>query len=233
MEELRFEDRREAGRRLAGVLSRKADLREPTVVLGIPRGGVIVAAEVADTLSVPLDIIIARKVRAPRQPELGLGAVVDGDHIAVINKELVRRVGASPDYLRREIAAQGEEIDRRLGYFRRGRPALEVAGKTVIVVDDGIATGLTFRAALEGLRMRNPRRLVAAAPVAAPESLEMVKGFADEAVCLSTPAAFLSVGFWYRDFSQVSDEEVEAILRRRWRRMESPAPCRAPECPPP
>jgi len=233
MEDVTFKDRRDAGRRLAGVLSERVNPREPTLVLGIPRGGVVVAAEIADALSAPLDVIIARKVRAPHQPELGIGAVVDGDHLAVINKELVRAVGATPEYLRREIAAQGEEIDRCLRFYRQNRPALEVAGKTVIVVDDGIATGFTFRAALEVLRKRNPGRLVAAAPVAAPDSLEMVKAFADEAVCLSTPVAFVAVGYWYRNFNQVSDEEVAAILHRGWSRIQSPSLCQTPGCPPP
>lgn len=218
MENIIFKDRRDAGRRLASALSKRIDLREPIVVLGIPRGGVVVADEVADALSAPLDVIIARKVRAPHRPELGIGAVVNGDHISVINKELVRAVGASPEYLSREIGIQGEEIDRRLGFYRDNRPALGAAGKIGILVDDGIATGFTFRAALEGLRQRNPGRLVAAAPVAAPDSLEMIKAFADEVVCLSTPVSFLAVGYWYRNFKEVSDGEVMEILRRNWGR---------------
>jgi predicted phosphoribosyltransferase len=144
MEDLIFKDRREAGRKLASALAKRIDSQEPTVVLGIPRGGVVVAAEVANDLSAPLDVIIARKVRAPNRPELGIGAVVNGNHIPVINKELARAVGATPGYLSREIAIQGEEIDRRLGVYRDNRPALEVAGRTVVVVDDGIATGFTF-----------------------------------------------------------------------------------------
>jgi predicted phosphoribosyltransferase len=221
MENIIFKDRRDAGQRLGSVLSKRIDSQEPRVVLGIPRGGIVVAAEVADALSAQLDVIIARKVRAPRQPELGIGAVVNGDHISVINKELARAVGATPEYLSREIATQGEEIDRRLSFYRDNRPALGVAEKTVIMVDDGIATGFTFRAALEGLRQRNPGRLVAAVPVAAPDSLEMVKAFADEVVCLMTPVSFLAVGYWYRNFNQVSDEEVVDILRRNWSRNQS------------
>jgi predicted phosphoribosyltransferase len=221
MEDLIFKDRREAGRKLTSALAKRIDSQEPTVVLGIPRGGVVVAAEVANDLSAPLDVIIARKVRAPNRPELGIGAVVNGNHIPVINKELARAVGATPGYLSREIAIQGEEIDRRLGVYRDNRPALEVAGRTVVVVDDGIATGFTFRAALEGLRQRNSGRLVAAVPVAAPEGFEMIKAFADEAVCLSTPVSFLAVGYWYQNFDQVSDEEVVGILRRNWSRNQS------------
>jgi putative phosphoribosyl transferase len=221
MESIIFKDRRDAGRRLASVLSKRIDPEEPTVVLGIPRGGLVVAAEVAEALAAPLDVVIARKVRAPGQPELGIGAVVNGDHIPVINKELALAVGATPGYLSREITIQGEEIDRRLRFYRDNRPELEVAGRTVVVVDDGIATGFTFRAALEGLRQRNPGRLVAAAPVGASDSMEMIKAFADEIICLSTPVSFLAVGYWYRNFDQVSDEKVVEILRRNWSRNQS------------
>lgn len=213
-----FEDRRGAGRQLGIALSKKEDANTPLLVLGIPRGGLVVADEVAKALSVPLDVIIARKLRAPFQPELGIGAVVDGDHICIINEDLVRAVGATPDYLKREIAYQKEEIERRLRFYRNDRPAPEIAGRTVIVVDDGIATGYTFRAALEGLRQRQPVRLVAAAPVAALDSAEMLSAFADEVVCLNTPESFMAVGAWYRNFDQVSDEEAVAILRRNWSR---------------
>ncbi len=216
MEGTSFEDRHDAGRQLAARISRHPYAKKQPVVLGIPRGGVVVAAEVAEALSAPLDVIIARKIRAPYQPELGIGAVVDGAHTTVLNQELVRTVGASPDYLDREIAYQSKEIDRRLQYYRGDRPGIEVAGKTVIIVDDGIATGYTFRAALEGLRQRKPSRLVAAAPVAARDTAKMLTAFADELVCLSTPFGFMAVGQWYRNFEQVSDEEVVAILQRNW-----------------
>jgi len=208
-----FENRREAGRQLATAIIKRGYRGENTLVLGIPRGGLLVADEVAKTLSATLDVIIARKLRAPHQPELGIGAVVDGDHI-LLNEELVRSTGASQDYLNREIAFQKEEVEGRLRFYRGGRPAPEVAGKTVIVVDDGIATGYTLRASLESLRQRHPDRLVAAAPVAARDSVEMLKAFADEVVCLNTPPSFFAVGAWYRDFDQVGDEEAVAILRR-------------------
>ncbi len=213
-ETAKFKDRSDAGRKLTAVLFNKIESREPKVVLGIPRGGVIVAAEVASGLSAPLDVVIARKIRAPYQPELGIGAVVNGAHISIINEELARRVGATPDYLRREIAIQEEEIDQRLAAFREGRPPLDISGKTVVVVDDGIATGFTFRAALEGLRQHNPGRLLAAAPVGAPDSLDMLADFADDLVCLKTPDFFFAVGYWYESFDQVSDSEVAEILRR-------------------
>ncbi len=210
-----FRDRREAGRQLANALTGRGYNGQGTLVLGIPRGGLVVADEVAKALSATLDVIIARKLRAPYQPELGIGAVVNGDHIT-INEELSRAVGATQEYLNREVAYQKEEIERRLRSYRGERPAPEISGKTAIVVDDGIATGYTFRAALESLRQRDPVRLVAAAPVAALDSAGMLEGFADEVVCLQTPVSFFAVGAWYQNFDQVSDEEAAAILHRRW-----------------
>jgi putative phosphoribosyl transferase len=211
-----FKDRVDGGRRLAKEISRRGLLGRDGVVLGIPRGGVVVAAQVAEKLGVPLDVIITRKIRAPSQPELGIGAVVDGTHIVVLNDDLVKAVRATPTYLEEEIAAQSAEIDRRLDSYRSGRPAVDISGKTVMVVDDGIATGYTFRAALEGLRQKNPGKLFAAAPVAARDSAEMLASFADEVICLLTPLNFGAVGYWYRDFTQVSDEEVVEILYRAW-----------------
>ncbi|MBI4495557.1 MAG: phosphoribosyltransferase [Deltaproteobacteria bacterium] len=222
-----FNDRRDAGRHLAAALKHHLHPEETMVVLGIPRGGVVVAAEVAGALGAELDVVIARKIRAPDQPELGIGAVVDGAHITILNDELVRLVGASREDLDREIALQSEEIDRRLLMYRGKRPAVDISGQTAIVIDDGIATGYTFRAALEGLRQGNPRRLIAAAPVAAADSARMLRSFADQVVCLNIPEAFMAVGYWYRDFQQVSDEEVVDILRRFWSR-----PKRNPEVPP-
>jgi putative phosphoribosyl transferase len=213
MKTMIFEDRQQAGRRLGVALIRRGYKNENTLVLGIPRGGLVVAEEVAKTLSASLDIIVTRKLRAPYQPELAIGAVVDGDHI-ILNEELVRAVGTSQDYLSREIAFQKEEINRRLRFYRGHQSASEIVGKTVIVVDDGIATGYTFRASLESLRQRHPDRLVAAAPVASRESVEMLTAFADEIVCLQTPLSFHAVGAWYKNFDQVTDEEAAAILQR-------------------
>lgn len=212
-----FENRREAGRRLAKVLIKRGYRGANTLVLGIPQGGLVVADEVAKALYAVLDVLIARKLRAPYRPEIGIGAVVDGDHI-LLNEELVRTVAPSQDYLNHEITFQREEVGRWSRFYRDGRPAPEVAGKTVIIVDDGIATGYTFRASLESVRRRGPDRVVAATPVAARDSAEMLNAFGDEIVCLSTPASFLAVGAWYRNFDQVSDEEAAAILRRHWSR---------------
>ena len=224
MENIIFEDRRDAGRRLAKAIPKRSYLNQQVLVLGIPRGGVVVADEVAEAISAPLDVIIVRKLRAPYQPELGIGAVVNGDNISIINEELVRALGVSPDYLDGEIAYQREEIERRLRIYRGDRPAPEVTGKTVIVIDDGIATGYTFRAALEGLRRRKPAQIIAAAPVAARSSVDMLSAFADEMIFLSTPVSFFSVGTWYRDFGQVEDEEAVAILHRNWAKFKPQKP---------
>lgn len=224
MDDIIFEDRRDAGRRLAKVLIKQKDFKQPLVVLGIPRGGLVVADEVAEAMSAFLDVIIVRKLRAPFQPELGIGAVVNGDHISIINEELVLAAGVSPEYLEQEVAYQQREVERRLRLYRGDCPALAVSGKTVIVIDDGIATGYTFRAALEGLRRRNPARLVVAVPVAARSSIDMVGAFADETICLSMPFSFNAVGAWYRKFDQVDDEEAIAILHRNWARFKLRSP---------
>ncbi len=212
-----FENRREAGRRLARALIKRGYRGKNSLVFGIPRGGLIVADEVAKALSASLDVVIARKLRAPYQPELGIGAVADRDHI-LLNEAMVRAVGASKDYLRHEITFQKEEVKRWSRFYRGGKPAPDVAGKTAIILDDGIATGYTFRAALESVRQRGPDRLVAATPVAARDSTEMLMALADEVICISIPAPFSAVGAWYRNFDQVSDEEAAAILRRHWSR---------------
>ncbi len=221
MENIIFEDRRDAGKKLAAALVKKGYKKEHVVVVGIPRGGVVVADEVAEALAAPLDVIIARKLRAPSQPELGIGAVVSGDHLTIINDDVTRAVGATKDYLDREIAYQREEIERRLKLYRGNRPAAGISGLTAIVVDDGIATGYTFRAALEGLRRSAPKKLIAAAPVAAQDSLDMLQAFADEVICLSAPAYFAAVGAWYRNFDQTSDGEVAEILHRNWSHFEA------------
>ncbi len=222
MERMIFADRREAGKKLFLALEERGFKKDTPVVFGIPRGGVVVADEVAAGLAVPMDVIIARKLRAPNQPELGIGAVISGDHITIINEELAQATGATQSYLDREIALQRGEIERRMKFYRGDRQATDVAGKTVIVVDDGIATGYTFRAALEGLRRRQPQKLIAAAPVGAPDSTDMLRSFADEVICLSTPAHFMAVGAWYRNFDQTTDEEVATILRQNWEQFQAP-----------
>ena len=208
-----FADRSEAGRRLARALARYADARP--VVLALPRGGVPVAYEVAEALDAPLDIVLVRKLGAPGHEELGVGAVVDGaEPQTVWNEDVLRAVGATKDALEATRRRELEEIERRRGVYRAGRGPEPVRGRTVIVVDDGIATGATAGAALKALARVAPAELVLAVPVAPPETVATLEAEADALVCLETPAAFMAIGAHYRDFSQTSDEEVAALLRK-------------------
>lgn len=210
-----FEDRREAGARLGAALAALGYGGDDLYVLGIPRGGVVVAAEAARALGATLDLVMARKIRAPTQPELAIGAVVSGEAEPILDRELAVATGATGEYLQWEIGHQRAEIERRITLYRDGRPPLSLAGRTVIVIDDGIATGYTFRAALEAIRRQGPRRLVAAVPVAPEESLGLLGRLADDVLCLATPEPFLAVGVWYGRFDQNTDEEVVALLRGR------------------
>jgi predicted phosphoribosyltransferase/predicted alpha/beta-hydrolase family hydrolase len=207
-----FPSREAAGRMLARRLMSYAGAN--VVVLGIPRGGLPVAKEVADALGAPLDVIVVRKLGAPGQAELGIGAVVDGDHPrAIFNQEILEYLGVPDGYVDAEVGRQLKEVKRREAAYRAGRAKIPLAGKTVIVVDDGIATGSSVRAALRGVRREKPKQLVLAVPVAPVESVEALRGEADEIVCLETPGNFFAVGQFYRDFHQVTDDEVKEILR--------------------
>ena len=210
---MKFADRSEAGRRLADKLLHLKN-RQP-LVLALPRGGVAVGFEIAGALDAPLDIVLVRKIGAPWQPELALGAVTDGaGHETFIDRDLVANLDVSDVYIEEETARQLEEIERRRKSYCEGRPALEVAGRTAIVVDDGIATGATMRVALQAVRRRGPARVVLAVPVAPPDTLAALGEVADEAVCLETPIGFGAIGFYYRDFHQMSDSEVTDLLAR-------------------
>jgi putative phosphoribosyl transferase len=206
-----FTDRRDAGRRLAKRLV-ALDLPSP-VVLGVPRGGVIVAFEVARGLGAPLDIVIARKIGAPDNPELAVGAVAQ-DGTVVADDALLGRLRVSERYLSEEADRQRIEIERRLGRYRQGTAPAKLAGCTAVIVDDGIATGATVLAALRGLRSQNPARVVLAVPVAPPDTLARLAGEADEVICLASPEPFYAVGQFYRHFEQTSDEEVVELLER-------------------
>jgi putative phosphoribosyl transferase len=205
-----FQDRLDAGQRLAEALKEHAG--GDAVVLAIPRGGVIVGEVVARTLGVPLDVVVPRKVGAPGNPELGLGAVAPG--VRVLDPWLIERLGVSEDYLEREIAAEEAETVRRLQAYRGDRPPLDLTGKTAIVVDDGVATGGTAVAALRWARAQGAATVVLAVPVAPPQTIQRLSHEADEVVALATPEPFFAVGEWYRIFDQTPDDEVLAALER-------------------
>jgi putative phosphoribosyl transferase len=216
-----FRDRADAGRQLAGVLDGLRD--QSAVVIGLPRGGVVVAAEVAQALDAPLDILVVRKLGSPYQPELGIGAVVDGDAPQILlEPDLVQRLGVDEQYIRDEARRQVEEIHRREAAYRGGRPATPLEGRTVIVVDDGVATGVSTRIALRALRAKRPARLILAVPVGAPETLRSLQAEADEVIALEAPDDFRAVGQFYTDFDQTSDEEVIELLERARGREEGP-----------
>lgn len=202
-----FADRRDAGRRLAAALGHLRERRP--IVLAVPRGGVVVGRQVADLLEASLDVVVPRKLRAPFNPELAIGAVAE-DGAVFVEEETGFGVGQA--YLDGEIAVQRREVARRVEAYRAGRPLPDMAGRTAIVVDDGIATGATLVAALRAVRDRHPEHLVAAVPVAPPEGIARLAREADEVVCLSAPALFHAVGQFYDDFCQVEDDEVIALL---------------------
>jgi predicted phosphoribosyltransferase len=206
-----FIDRDDAGRQLAKALARYKD-RKP-IILALPRGGVPVAAKVAEALHAPLDLLLVRKIGVPFQPELAMGAVVDGaSPLTVRNEEVISLAGISE----REFSAvrdqQLSEIERRRKMYLGDRPHPELSGHTVIVVDDGIATGATTRAALQAVRLRKPSELVLAVPVAPTDALKKLAGEADEIVCLEDYEVFGAIGFFFSDFRQVSDDEVIDLL---------------------
>jgi putative phosphoribosyl transferase len=209
-----FENRSDAGRRLARALARYKD--GSVVVLALPRGGVPVAAEVATALGAPLDLVLVRKIGYPPQPELAMGAVVDGsDPIIVRNEDVIAMAGVSEaefdEVCKRELA----EIERRRIRYLGSRAPTEIRGRTAIVIDDGLATGATMRAALRALRKRGPGKIVLAVPVAPSDTLEEIRADADEIVCLEDYEFFRAIGAYYSDFRQVTDEELISTLARR------------------
>ena len=208
-----FRNRSDAGRQLAKALAGYKD--QQPVILALPRGGVPVAAQVAAALNAPLDLILVRKIGVPFQPELAMGAVVDGGApIVVRNEDVIRLAGIDESEFQAVCDNQLAEIERRRQRYLGSRQRVDVSGRTAIVIDDGVATGATTRAALRATRMRKPKRLVLAVPVAPTDSLPALYGDADDVVCLEDHALFGAIGFYYADFSQVPDEEVIEILKR-------------------
>ena len=226
-----FLDRRDAGRQLAERLMSYA--QERPMVIALPRGGVPVAFEVAQALRAPLDVLAVRKLGAPGNPEFGVGAIAE-DGKAVLNPETARRVGMTGDVLDATVKREAAELRRRVERYRDGRRPIDVRDRTAIVVDDGVATGLTDLAAVRALRARGAGRIVVAVPVGAPESLSMLREEADEVVCLAAPAELFGVGRFYRDFSPVSDAEVVSLLSAAARdRLPTPGQMAPPEHPHP
>lgn len=211
---MRFRDRIEAGQRLAEDLAPYSG-RPDVIVLGLPRGGVPVAAVVARALHAPLDVMIVRKLGVPGEEELAMGAISTGG-VRVLNDEVIYAYQVSPKAVAAATAREQREVARREQLYRNGRPLLRLEGRTVILVDDGIATGATVRAAIAAVRAQRPTRIVVAVPVAAAETCDALRGEVDELVCVFSTEAFFGVGLWYDYFPQISDDEVRELLAQSW-----------------
>jgi putative phosphoribosyl transferase len=220
----RFQNRRHAGRVLATALSGYAG-RGDVTVLALPRGGVPVGFEIASALAAPLDVFVVRKLGVPGQEEVAMGALASGG-VIVVDQAIVRALGISQGTFDTVLAIERQELARRERTYRGGRPPLDVRDRLVVLVDDGLATGTTMRAAIAGMRQLHPRELVVAVPVAAPSVCDELGGRVDHMICAATPEQLHAVGLWYADFSQTSDEEVRDLLAEAARRIglhESPA----------
>jgi putative phosphoribosyl transferase len=207
-----FRDRSDAGHRLGEKLRADGPAGENAIVLGLPRGGIPVAHAVADALGAPLDVFVVRKLGVPGQEELAMGAIASGG-VRVMNHEVVDALGIPPAALDRVAAAEQLELERRERAYRGSRPALQLGGRTVYLVDDGLATGATMRAAVQAVRQHRPARVIVAVPVAASSTCVELAAEVDEVVCLATPEPFMAVGRFYQDFSQTTDREVHDLLR--------------------
>ena len=211
-EQRRVRNRREAGRILADRLQDYAR-RPDVVVLGLPRGGVPVAFEIAAALQVPLDVFVVRKLGVPGHEELAMGAVASGG-VCVLNRDIVRELGLSSAAIERAVQNEAQELQRRERAYRDGRPFPDLKNRVVILVDDGLATGASMRAAAHALRPHEPARIIVAVPTAARDACEAFKSEVDEAICAITPEPFHAVGLWYDEFPQTTDEEVRDLLAR-------------------
>jgi putative phosphoribosyl transferase len=206
---MKYQNRSDAGRRLAGKLTDRSFTRP--MVLALPRGGVPVAHEVARALDAPMEIFVARKVGAPAQPEFGIGAIAEGG-VHVIDRRTVALLDLTASGLMDLVEAEERELERRVAYYRKGRPVPELVGRDVILVDDGLATGVTAEAAILSLKRHEPLRIILAVPVCAPQTRDRLASLADEIVCAVAPRSFVAVGLWFEDFSQVTDEQVAELM---------------------
>lgn len=213
MRDARFSDRNQAGQLLGRELARRFSAKDDLIVLALPRGGVPVGAEVARALDAPLDVFIVRKLGVPGHEELAMGAIASGG-VRVINRDVLGWIQLSQKAIDEVAAREQQELERREREYRGSRPPLDVRGKTVIVVDDGLATGSTMRAAVAALKKMNPRTIAVAVPVAASQTCDEFRSEGIDIVCLRTPEPFQAVGLWYDDFSQTTDEEVHDLLRQ-------------------
>lgn len=209
----RFHDRNEAGRLLGEEVAKRLGAREDVIVLGLPRGGVPVAFAVARALHAPLDVFIVRKLGVPGHEELAMGAIATGG-VRVLNDEVLGYIPIKPEMIDAVAAREQRELERREHAYRGSRPPLDVRGRTVVVVDDGLATGSTMRAAVRALRRMEPRAVIVAVPLGASSTCAEFRKEADEIICLRTPEPFQAVGLWYEDFDQTTDEEVHELLAR-------------------
>ncbi len=205
-----FQDRKEAGQKLAEVLQRYA--AEKPIVLGMPRGGVVVAYEIAKALKAPLDVIVTRKIGAPSQPEYAIGAIAPGN-IQIFNAEAIFSLGLNNSEVKTIVMSEEKEMERRVKLYRGNKPALDLKDKVVIIVDDGVATGQTAIVAIRSVRKLEPRKTIFACGVCARDAVIMLRQEADEVVCLSLPAMFYAVGQWYLNFAQTTDAEVMRLLK--------------------
>ena len=207
-----FRDRKEAGTLLAAQLATYAN-QQNVIVLALPRGGVPVGFEIAQALHVPLDVIVVRKLGVPGQEELAMGAIATGG-IRILNKDVVQFLDISDEVIDEITTQEIQELERRERLYRGERPAYDISGRTVILVDDGIATGATMQAAVAAIKLRQPTRIIIAVPTAAPSTCDEFAAEVDQLVCVIRPEPFIAVGYWYRQFSQTTDEEVRSLLEQ-------------------
>jgi putative phosphoribosyl transferase len=205
-----FTNRTHAGKELAKALAAYID-HPDSIVLALPRGGVPIAFEIANVLHAPLDVFIVRKLGAPGQPELAIGAIASGG-LRVMNDDILRMLRVSEATIAATVAEEQKELERRERLYRGDRPAVKITEKIVIIVDDGIATGATMRAAVRALKEQKPRQLIVAIPTAAADTCDLLRQEVDKVVCLATPEPYIAVGRWYKDFAQTSDAEVQSLL---------------------
>lgn len=211
----RFEDRQQAGRLLAERLGEYSG-RDDVIVLGLPRGGIPVAFEVAERLDVPLDVFVVRKLGVPGQEELAMGAIASGN-VRVLNEDVIRPLAITPEDVEQVTAEEQQELERRERIYRGQRPRAQLDGRVVILVDDGLATGSTMRAAVAAARQHAPSRVVVAVPTGAPDTFERLAVAADECICLIQPEPFYAVGLWYENFEQTTDQQVRQLLEQAHR----------------